>query len=154
MIFYNDLPYSLKCNLEAYADDSTLIHSSESVKEIEDVLTRNCVEVQNWMNQNRLKLNAEKTHLLTLGTSNRLATLRDEMVIEMCGQRIIQSPDKNEKLLGVFIQSNLKWRYHLDQLRIWLKSDEYYKLKQECDATYDDYLSGKKLRAKSLLSLL
>ena len=122
LVFYNDLPYSLECDLEAYADDSTLIHSSESVKEIEDVLTRNCVEVQNWMNQNRLKLNAEKTHLLTLGTSNRLATLRDEMVIEMCGQRIIQSPDKNEKLLGVFIQSNLKWRYHLDQLRLRLKS--------------------------------
>ena len=35
LIFYNE------CNLEAYADDSTLIHSSESVKEIEDVLTRN-----------------------------------------------------------------------------------------------------------------
>ena len=74
------------------------------------------------MNQNRLKLNAEKTHFLTFGTSNRLATFRDEMVIEMCGQRVIQSPVKNEKLLGVFIQSNLKWRYHLDQLKIRLKS--------------------------------
>ena len=40
----------------------------------------------------------------------------------LCGQRVIQSPDKNEKLLGLFIQSNLKWQYHLDQLRIRLNS--------------------------------
>ena len=122
LIFFNDLAYSLNCDLEAYADDSTLIFSSNDVKNIEDVLTANCEKVSTWIDQNKLKLNASKTHSMILGTSNRLASLDTKMNISIISQRVQETSRQYEQLLGVFLQSNLKWRTHLENLKQRLKT--------------------------------
>ena len=67
-IFFNDLPFTLDCDLEVYADDSTLFHSSKDPVVIEERLTRNCDHVSVWMRRNRQKLNTDKIHFLTIGT--------------------------------------------------------------------------------------
>ena len=72
LIFYNDLPYSLKCEIEVFADDSTMTTTAKNVKEIGDNLTQEGAKVTQWMIENKLKLNAEKTHLLTVGTQEHL----------------------------------------------------------------------------------
>ena len=72
LIYYNDLPYSLSCSVDVYADDSTMTVTANTVDEISDSLSFNCEQVSRWMLGNRLKLNAEKTHLLTVGTGTRL----------------------------------------------------------------------------------
>ena len=72
LIFYNDLPYALSCTVDAYADDSTMTVSDDNIEEIGSTLTENCKIVRDWMVGNKLKLNAEKTHLLKVGTSARL----------------------------------------------------------------------------------
>ena len=72
LLFFNDLPLYLNCQIEAYADDSTLSASAKTVVEVSQVLTENCNAVSKWMSQNKLKLNASKTHVMTLGTSRRL----------------------------------------------------------------------------------
>ena len=75
LIFYNDLPFSIDCGIDAYADDSTMFSSAvESVK-IGESLTRNCAKVSSWMKQNKLKLNAGKNHIQTVGTSIRVNNL-------------------------------------------------------------------------------
>ena len=122
LIFYNDLPYSVDCDLEAYADDSTLIYSSHNTEDIEEFLSTSCEKVIRWMNQNSLKLNTEKTDLLLLGTSNRLATIESNFEIDMGGTLVVEHAEKCGKLLGVHIQSNLKWHKHLNQLKQKLKS--------------------------------
>ena len=83
LIFYNDLPYSLKCDIGAYADDSTMSHSAENVSMIGENLTSNCAEVSNWMEMNKLKPNAGKTHILTVGTSIRVNNLTSPVEVVM-----------------------------------------------------------------------
>ena len=57
LIFYNDLPFSLTCEVDAYADDSTLTSTGKTIEDISEGLILNFEKVCNWMNQNRLKLN-------------------------------------------------------------------------------------------------
>ena len=72
LIFFNDLPLSVGCPVDTYADDSTLTVSGNSVEEIGTSLTECCRSVSQWMLSNKLKLNVDKTHLLTIGTRARL----------------------------------------------------------------------------------
>ena len=58
--------------MEQYADDSTLSATGATIENINDKLTASCQAVSNWMASNQLKLNADKTHILTLGTDRRL----------------------------------------------------------------------------------
>ena len=83
LIFYNDLMSTLSCDIDAYADDSTMSTASKSLEEIGSKLTENCQKVVDWMSSNQFKLNAGKTHILTVGTSERLATLEIEIYIIM-----------------------------------------------------------------------
>ena len=61
------------------------------------------------MKANKLKLNAGKTHLLTVGTAERLRRVHEPIEVEMEGIKLTESEDKCELLLGVQIQASLKW---------------------------------------------
>jgi len=73
------------------------------------------------MNKNKLKLNAEKTHVLTLGTSQRLQRLHSVLKVEMNGITLEESSSKSELLLGCCISSNLKWHCQINQVLDRLK---------------------------------
>ena len=62
------------------------------------------------MAANKLVINADKTHLLVMGTK-ATAARRDEVTLQ-AGEHLIR-PTKTEKLLGGNICENLKWREHL-----------------------------------------
>ena len=114
LIFYNDLPQSLDCPLDAFADDSTMTVTAKSVEEIGVKMTQNCALVSNWMMANKLKLNADKTHLLTVGTSRRLQSLENKVQVVMDGYTLEES--KVETLLGCQIEPGLKWHKHIEEL--------------------------------------
>ena len=124
IIFANDLPHSLTCQLDTYADDSTLTSTKQSVTELNEEMNENCALVSNWMNQNQLCLNADKTHLMITGTSQRLKRMNipTSLDIEMDGFNLQESDEKCETLLGVQIQPDLKWTKQVDELKSKLKT--------------------------------
>ena len=122
LIFYNDLPHFLNCDIDAYADDSTMTVAGESTEEIELKMTENCETVSKWMMGNKLKLNADKTHLLTVGTSRRLQSLPTKVHVVMDGFTLEESSDKVETLLGVQIEPGLKWHKQIDELLAKLRN--------------------------------
>ena len=122
LIFYNDLPYSLNCELDVFADDSTLTATGKNVDNIGSELTTEGEKVSQWMLANKLKLNADKTHLLTVGTQQRLLKLPDQPQVFMDGVQIKEDKDKCELLLGCSIQSNLKWHVQIQNLLSKLKT--------------------------------
>ena len=73
-------------------------------------MTENCELVSDWMVSNKLKLNADKTHLMTVGTIERLRMLETKVTVVMDGFTLEESPDKVETLLGVQIEPSLKWQ--------------------------------------------
>ena len=101
LIFFNDLPFTLDCATDAYADDTTLTVAGDSVEEIGIKMTENCQLVSNWMMENKLKLNADKTHLMTVGTGARLMIQTSKVTVEMDGLQLEESKDMFETLLGL-----------------------------------------------------
>ena len=121
LIFYNDLPHVLNCEADAYADDTTMTVAGKNVEEIGARMTENCGLVTNWMIGNKLKLNADKTHMMTVGTNARLRLQDSPVIVNMDGCLIDESEDKFETLLGVQIEPSLKWHIQVEELLKKLK---------------------------------
>ena len=63
------------------------------------------------MNNNRLKLNDDKTHLLIMTTQKKHKLISLNVEINTLTENI--KPIKSEKLLGIYIQDNLKWTEYI-----------------------------------------
>ena len=122
LIFFNDLPSNLVNEVDSYADDTTISSTAPSVAEIGNLLTEDCSRVSQWMRRNKLKLNPEKTHLMTIGTQERLKNSGDGIQVTMDNVILKEDDDKCEFLLGCKIQNNLKWHKHVHLLLGKLKT--------------------------------
>jgi hypothetical protein len=111
----------ISCNIDAYADDSTMSSTGQSVTDIGNTLTGDCAKVVDWMSSNQLKLNADKTHLLTVGTLQRLNGLPENVKVTMDGVELEESVEKCELLLGCIVEPNLKWKLQVKRLLEKLK---------------------------------
>jgi hypothetical protein len=49
LVYFNDLLSTLDCEVDVYADDSTISATGSTVAEIWTVLTENCSKVSEWM---------------------------------------------------------------------------------------------------------
>ena len=85
-------------------------------------LTESCEKVTVWMRSNQLKLNASKTHILTIGTAQKLKTLQRPMRLVMDGVELTEDPLQQECLLGCYVSRNLKWHKQIEQLLVKLRS--------------------------------
>ena len=123
IIFANDLPYCVTCGIDSYADDSSLTSSKHTIQEINEDLTKNGDNLSQWMKENQLCLNADKTHILVTGTGRRLSGIdvAREGDVRLEGQKLEESLEKAENILGVIIQSDLKWTKQVQSLRTKLK---------------------------------
>ena len=116
IIFFNDLPYELESEVDSYADDTTISATGGSVREIGEKLTADCSKVSHWMRSNKLKLNPDKTHILTMGTQQRLNTLPENISVTMDDVVLEEDPAKCELLLGCQMAANLKWHQQVSRL--------------------------------------
>ena len=116
LIFFNDLPSTLENEVDSYADDTTITATAPTVAEIGSSLTEDCAKVSQWMRSNKLKLNPDKTHIMTLGTQQRLRTLGETVQVTMDDILLEEDVQKCEYLLGCSIQVNLKWQKQVSLL--------------------------------------
>ena len=122
LIFFNDLPTFMEENIDCYADDSTLGASGKNVADVGAALSRDCAQLHSWMQSNRFKLNTDKTHFMTVGTSVRLQQVQEDLVVTMDGVTLKESDEKSEELLGITVQCNLKWSKQIESLKRKLSS--------------------------------
>ena len=66
-------------------------------------------------------MNADKTHILTLGTDRRLQIPGNEVSVVMDGITLEEDPKKSETLLGCQIQPDLNWHDQIKELKSKLK---------------------------------
>ena len=96
--------------LVGYVDDGaySLGHSDPTV--LSEALTDKYRLLERWMNNNKLVINPDKTHLMVIG-SDRSGRARQQVSM-MAGEHSIK-PTETEKLLGGHIHQSLKWNEHL-----------------------------------------
>ena len=90
-----------------FADDSTYAVSSADQDILQQKLNAKYEVLANYMANNRLKLNDEKTHLLIMSTRQKLRLTN--IKVEISTKNEVIKPIESEKLLGIIIQNDLKW---------------------------------------------
>ena len=108
---------STSINYHMYADDTQLYDSCplSDISNITNSIESCCQSVGNWMLNNKLKLNDDKTEVLVCATENKLKTIPITSIT--IGENVIKISDK-AKNLGVYIDSSLSME---DQINYTVK---------------------------------
>ena len=104
-------PFCSECgSTVCYVDDCTYSHGSKDPVELSERLSIQYSRISSYMAANKLVINADKTHLLVMGTKSTAA--RRAEVSFQADQHTV-TPTSTEKLLGANIFQDLKWKEHL-----------------------------------------
>lgn len=126
LIYINDLCKLslLNSDIVTYADDTAIIVHGKSWDQVRTLAQSAIISVNNWLSLNLLTLNLTKTNYITF--SPVMASQPDtnfKLVAHQCGSYdnqacncIILSRTHKTKYLGVIIDANLSWTYHIESL--------------------------------------
>ena len=115
LIYINDLPACLAFTKpHMYADDTILNAASKSTTELIFRLNEDLKNIKNWLLANKLSLNVTKTEYMFVSTDFRLSNLGKTLPITIGDKEIKRV--KSTKYLGVYLDENLKWEEHIDNL--------------------------------------
>ena len=108
LIYINDLPLSSsKLAFYLFAD-----YEAESLDQLQSVVNKELKKVKMWLDVNKLSLNIDKTNFIILKSLQHSSP-------ENVSIKIGKLPIKQTcyvKFLGVLLDENLAWKYHLTEL--------------------------------------
>ena len=100
-------------SMTCYADDTTYSCSSEDPTILSDKLTEKYKVMSDFLVNNRLKLNDDKTHLMVMTTSKARRRSDPSNLVSITTPTEVIEPSSCEKLLGGYIHQDMKWNEHL-----------------------------------------
>ena len=113
LVYINDLHNSIRFSSPFhFADDTGLLNIQDSMHAINRTLNKDLRELSFWLNANKIALNVAKTEIILFKTSNKNYVV--DLKIKLCRKRIHASP--YVKYLGVFIDENLNWKKHINEI--------------------------------------
>ena len=149
LLYIYDLNQAIKfCKVHHFADDTNLLCLSNSIKKLNKLVNADLKHLANWLNANKISLNVKKTEMVIFKSKHK--KFEGDLKIKLCGKRLY--PTESVKYLGVKIDANLSWQYHVNDLSIKLnranallfKMRKYVSLKilrSIYFAIFDSYLS-------------
>ena len=96
--------------LVGYVDDGAYSYAHDNPAILSDILSAKYGMLAEWMNANKLVINADKTHLMVMGKRN--SEQKRKQVYMMAGEFLVK-PSQTEKLLGGQLHQSLEWSYHI-----------------------------------------
>ena len=114
ILFINDLYFlNLNSNVFSYADDTTILHSSNDMEDAIHKTNLDLGKISQWFRHNWLELNYEKTKCMVFST-------RQSNVIFPQGRLHMENFSLEEilsiKLLGVRVSKSLSWDDQIDKV--------------------------------------
>ncbi len=104
LLYVNDMPSSVSCDLMLYADDSALIVSGKIVQAIETKLSQELYKISVWLEKNKLSLHLGKTESILFASKKRLKD-KNKMNIVCNGNEIIAKD--SVKYLGATLDQDM-----------------------------------------------
>jgi hypothetical protein len=86
----------------------------QAVKKLESRINSDLASMNEWLNANRLSLNATKTEYMLIGSAPRINRLTAEPVLYIGNTRLKRV--KFKKTLGVILDENLGWHDHIENI--------------------------------------
>ena len=115
LLYINDLNQAIKfCKVHHFADDTNLLCLSNSIKKLNKLVNADLKHLVNWLNANKISLNVKKTEMVIFKSKQK--KVEGDLKVKLCGKRLY--PTKSVKYLGVKIDTNLSWQYHINDLFI------------------------------------
>ena len=115
LIYINDPPNCLSFSVpRMYADDTHVTFAGSDLHLIQSSLSHDLENLNKWLVSNRLTLNTSKTEFMLIGSRQRLNTLSDTLKLSIDNVPIEQV--SSVKSLGVYIDENLTWHFHIDKV--------------------------------------
>ena len=93
-----------------FAEDTTLYLDLNPTTDCTSLINSELVQVQTWINANKLSLKVQKTNWIKTSKRNQI----ENKCISLSGQSIART--SNHKLLGVFIDEKLNFNKHISKL--------------------------------------
>ena len=90
-----------------YADDTSVTCSAEDIDTLRDDLRTELTNISEWMRQNKLSLNANKSDLLIVGHKRQLNGIHELVQLKVDEEPIRRA--QTVKYLGLRVDKNLSW---------------------------------------------
>ena len=95
----------------------TLIyHVWVTIKKLNKLVNTDLKHLVNWLNANKISLNVKKTEMVIFKSKQK--KFEGDLKIKLSGKRL--HPTESVKYLGVKIDTNLSWQYHVNDLSVKL----------------------------------
>ena len=112
LIYINDLPnISSKLKFFLFADDTNIYLESDDLMSLEKTMNRELKKLYDWLCVNRLSLNISKTNFVLCHAINKITSPITIIINKKSIEQV-----KYVKYLGVLIDAQLTFRYHIDEL--------------------------------------
>ena len=113
LIYINDLPLiSNKLHFFLFADDTNIYYESPDLLNLEKTINKELKKLYQWLCSNRLALNIDKTNFVLFHSIQKPIT---KPVTLLINRKAIKQANF-VKYLGVLIDSNLSWKFHIHEL--------------------------------------
>lgn len=120
LIYINDLADAIDHPCVMFADDVSILTSSQNSVGVNEKLRMIMTKTEKWMDEHNLQINFSKTNLLTFHPYQKAPI---EINFNFNNVKIEQI--KEHTLLGLIIDQNLNWKSHLNKLRNKISSFAY-----------------------------
>ena len=112
LLYINDLPnISSKLKIFLFADDTNIYLDSHDPHTLEKEMNRELIKLYDWLGINRLSLNITKTNFVLFHSINKPKASTTIKINKKAIEEV-----KYVKYLGVLIDSQLTFKYHIDEL--------------------------------------
>lgn len=110
LLYVNDLPDFIKCKSVLFADDISIIISTDTKSTYNDKIMNSVLSVTEWLTRNRLKVNISKTKIIQFNLTKR----KEALDIKLNGQKLEEV--QNTKFLGIHIEDSCNWHKHIKEV--------------------------------------
>jgi hypothetical protein len=116
ILYVNDLPQCFsQCQVNIYADDTAFYVAKRTVHDINEVLQTEFESVHQWLCANQLSLHVGKTASMLICSRQKRAHLQDQTISLSLNDEAV-SQVEGLKYLGVYIDCNLNFDQHIDEV--------------------------------------
>ena len=114
-VYINDFPLCNNATLLLFADDSTIILTSDNIQTLYRKANCELKKIEDWLCANQLSVNVKKTKYLLHSHHNKKVPelFLGGQPIDRVGEKC---KDKSHKILGVLIDEGLNYKYHIDSI--------------------------------------
>lgn len=118
ILYLNDLTLHISdaCDPFLYADDTTITTSGSSIKQIENVLSKDSQSVSKWCRNNDMVVSESKSVAMVIQTRQRMTKAAENISLSVDIGECVLPTVPNSKILGVMFDSHLTWEEHISQI--------------------------------------